>query len=630
MRPDRQVVTETADDAPIPVSLVQYLCAQWWSGLSEERDAVIDLLGRLIASPHWHWPITALSAHVPTDLGSCVFEHDGQRTIGIPSTILWDIWVWVLKHPNERVSVLRWLAPTLDPALWQRLRAWQTSYAPGMTPAHRYRLYPYLLPTHLPELVQEIHQLLSSDNPNDQHIALTVLDRWLASPDSATRTLAAQMLHTLLNEEHHLRLPIITILAASGDATVDVDRWAHHVAAFIRTHPSDRMIQDTLDRLMPAIWSSVRPDDRVAWVVTLWDLMNESTLGGRCLMIAGVLAKMMQQDPMVARLVCDRLRTVSPLHRSRLPFIPRRTWDTLLAGLIRTVCADEVLTIIEQEIRQDPDAIARFDPIVAAGWGNGRDGRILQMVTSHPSLHWREVIAAVVTTSVGVEVCTLLGSRVPADQCMDMVMIQLQNGEQFGNLPLAPLPASLIPWVGDTARTRPYRLHPTTIRRLWLTDPDRAWNVTQIMLDSGHRFVQQRAIAAMDTGWGTGHDAEVATTLRARILEHQDDRDGIEAGITTAVAGLGIAPPSLIAALLTELAMQGNETVQRQLISALRRGWGRGQDDLVVRIVKTIADRMASTSVWRGSCAMVTQAWHHLPPQFVVHLIDWLLTHARH
>jgi len=91
MRPGRQVVTETADDAPIPVSLVQYLCAQWWSGLSEERDAVIDLLGRLMASPRWHWPITALSAHVPTNLGSCVFEHDGQRTIGIPSTILWDI-----------------------------------------------------------------------------------------------------------------------------------------------------------------------------------------------------------------------------------------------------------------------------------------------------------------------------------------------------------------------------------------------------------------------------------------------------------------------------------------------------------------------------------------------------------
>jgi hypothetical protein len=43
--------------------------------------------------------------------------------------------------------------------------------------------------------------LLSSNNPDDQQMALPILDRWLVSPDHETRTVAAQMLHTWLDEE---------------------------------------------------------------------------------------------------------------------------------------------------------------------------------------------------------------------------------------------------------------------------------------------------------------------------------------------------------------------------------------------------------------------------------------------
>jgi hypothetical protein len=651
VHPERQMVTETStstDNASIPVSLVQYLCAQWQALPLGHQSTVAAILGELMRSPRWHWDVTVLPDHSLSDpQHSFVSERDGRPTIGVPIAILRELWRWVLYDTEERASILRWWS--IDPVLWQHLRAWQMSYAPEMTPAHWYRLYPYLLPAHLPELVQEMHHLLASADPNDQHIALTVLDRWLASPDHETRTVAAQMLHSLLNEEHHLRLPIITILAASGDATMDVKRWAHHAAAFIRTHPSDRMIQAMLDRLMPAILSSVRPDDRVAWVATLWDLVNESTLGERCLMIAGVLEKLMQQDPMVARLVYDRLRTVvfptktrwwSPghwwrlvydrlrtvllLHRSQLPPIPGQPWDTLLVGLMRTVYAGEVLESIAQAIRQDPDTIFWFDRIVAAGWGNGYDHRILQIIDSVPGPHWETVLTEGVTTLVGAEVCARIQSWFPRDQARAMIVDHIHARERRGDWPLAPLPAYLIPWVCDAVCRRPNSLHPTTIRRLWLTNPDQAWHVTQTMLDSGHH----RAIAAMDAGWGTGHDAAMATILRSIILDHQNDPSVARTGTTTVVAGLGTAPPPIMESLLTELAMKGNATVQQQLISILHRGWGRGQDALVLRVVAIIADRDSSESIWADAHETLIRAWRSLPPHMVVFLVDRLLTRA--
>jgi hypothetical protein len=623
----------STDDASIPVSLVslvQYLWSQWQAFPSSEQSTVAAILGELMRSPRWHWDVIVVPDQSLSDpQGSLVSSCDGRWTISVPITMLRDLWIWVLDHIDKRASVLRWLVPTLDPALWQRLHAWrQTPDALWLTTAHWYRLYPYLLPAHLPELVQEMHHLLSSADPDDHRIALTVLDRWLASPDHETHTLAARMLHTLLDEEHHLRIPVITILAASGDATMDVDRWAHHVAAFIRTHPSDRMIQDTLDRLMPAIWSSVRPNDRVAWAATLWTLITDPTLSDeRRQTIATALTPMMQ-DPMVARLMCDRLRTVSLLHRPQLPPIPRRTWETLLAGLLRTVYVDEVLTIIERTIRQDPDTISWFDQIVAAGWGNGYDQRILQIIDSIPGPHWETVLTQGITTSVGAEVCHRIQSWVPRDQAMALIVKLIHAREKRGDWPLAPLPASLIPWVGDAARTRPYDLHPTTIRRLWRADPDRAWDVTQTMLGLPSAAVRTIALAALDAGWGIGHDAAMATMLQSIILDNQDDSDVVTPGIATAVAGIGIASPSLIATLLTELAMQGNDTVQRRLISALHRGWGQGQDGLVMRVMEIIAERDSSDVVWTDAHQTLIRAWNHLPPDVVVSLVDRLVTRA--
>jgi hypothetical protein len=79
--------------------------------------------------------------------------------------------------------------------------------------------------------------------------------------------------------------------------------------------------------------------------------------------------------------------------------------------------------------------------------------------------------------------------------------VVIQAGEERGDWSLAPLLTSLIPWVGDAARCRPGNLHPTTVRRLWLADPDRTWNVTETMLGPNHPTVQQHAIVAMHAGW---------------------------------------------------------------------------------------------------------------------------------
>jgi hypothetical protein len=330
---------------------------------------------------------------------------------------------------------------------------------------------------------------------------------------------------------------------------------------------------------------------------------------------------------MVAALVHAQLCT----EPSRLQTIPAPIRDTLLAGLIQTAHADAVLTMIAQEIRQNPNAIARFDSILAAGWGHGHDHRILQIITSHPSPHWRTVLTQGITTSVGAEVCAFIQSQAQRypDHAVEVIMDHVRDREGRKNWPLAPLPAYLIPWVGEAARACPHRLHPTTIRRLWLANPVRAWNATQTMLNSGHCFVQQHAIAAMDTGWGTGMDDTIATTLRTIILTHQHlvtHLPLVLTGTTTAVAGIGTAPPSLIAPLLTELVTTGNENIQRQLISELHRGWGQGQDALVMRIVEMIAERDSSERVWGSARATLLRAWNYHPPHVVGSLVDRLVT----
>jgi hypothetical protein len=664
VHPERQVVTETStstDNTSIPVSLIQYLWLQWHTLPSREQDTVAAILGELMRSPRWHWDVTVLRDHSPPDpQDPFVTERAGRPTIGMPITMLRKLWIWVLGNIDERASILRWWTPIIDPALWQEL--------PEPTEQAWYRLCGYLSPVLLPDIAHTTHHLLSSADPDDHQMALTMLDQWMASDDHATRDLAAQMLRAWLNEQaaaspmnDQLRLRAITILASSDDPTVvsthldnllrtawnrikpaDVRtgitllhgrgdgrsfatvRWMSLLGEMVRNLPSEEVICEVLDQLMPTIVPPDRPDDRVAWAATLWTLLTDSTLSGkRRLAFATALTPMMQ-EPMVAALVHAQLCTDPSL----LQTIPAPICDTLLTGLIHTAHADAVLRMIAQEIRQNPDAIARFDRILAAGWGHGHDHRIIQIITAHPSPHWRTVLTQGITASVGAEVCAFIQSQAQGspDQALAMIVDHIHARERRGDWPLAPLPAHLIPWVGAAARRRPGHLHPTTIRRLWLANPKQAWNVTQTMLHSGHLFVQQCAIDAMDTGWGTGYDAEVATTLRERILKRH--WDGIETGISTVVAGIGTAPPSIMEPLLTELAARGNTDVQKWLIQHMHRGWGRGQDALMMRIVEMIAERDSSESdwVWSDARATLIRAWDHLPPHVVVSLFDRVVT----
>jgi hypothetical protein len=624
-------------------------------------------------SPRWHWDVTVLPDQSPPDpQHPFVPERDGRPTIGIPIAMLRDLWRWVLSDIDKRAAVLRWWA--INPALWQELRTHQPAHV-ALTEQDWYRLYGYLSPVLLPDIAQTAHDLLSSADPDDQQMALTVLDRWLASPDSATRDLAAQMLHAWLNQQaaasptndqrrlqnYQLRLQAIAILSSSDDPAMvsthlydllrtewnritpndvrtGIDllhgrgagrscatvRWMSLLGEMVRDHPSDDVVRTVLDRLMPAIVPPDRPADRVAWAATLWTLVTDFTRSDeRRQTIATALTSMME-DPMVAALVYGQLCTEPSL----LQTLPAPICDTLLKGLIQTAHADAVLSMIAQAIRQDRYAIARFDPIVAAGWGHGHDHRILAMVTSHPDPSWREVLTMGLMTSVGAEVCAFIQSQVPPDQAVDRIVRHIYARERRGDWPLAPLPAYLIPWVGAAARSDPADLSSNTIRRLWLVNPVCAWNVTQTMLDSGHSAALPFAIAAMDAGWGRGHNDTLAATLRKFILRSRSSPAVVEAGIDTAVAGLGIAPPAIMESLLTELAARGNRNVQRHLIQALHRGWGRGQDALVLRIVKIIAEQDSLEWAWCNARATLIRAWDYHPHNVVVSLLDRLLTHA--
>ena len=639
--PDFQEVTKTADDSRIPLNLVQDLCARWQDATSEDRDYVIDLLGRLMASPRWSWDVTVLTDQsLSGTLYPFVSEHDVQPMVGIPMDMLRELWVWVLIDTDRRSSILRWWSSIIDPPLWQELRALQQVHVPGMMRKDWYRLYWYLSPILLPDIAQEMHRLLMSDAPDDRQTALTVLDRWLASSDHGTRTVAVRMLRTWLDEEgtddaevYHHRLWTITILAASGYATVDFHRWVHVVDTMVRTHTSGAEILDMLDRLANTILPSNRLPDQIELITTLWNLITESTLSDeRREIIAGALHRMMQ-NPMVAALVRDRLLRTN-LSSQRI--MTERVWTILLEGLMQTVYADAALDIIERAIRQDPSTIEQLASIVASGWGNGHDRRILQMIEqtiaqtiaqtieSNPSSLWSEVLIQGITTSVGEEVCACIARWYP-DKAVRIIAEYIDLEES-----LAPLPEYLIPWVCAVARDCPDHLYPSTIRRLWLSDPDRAWDVTKTMLDSGEPIGQQCAIDAMDAGWGRGRDDTIAATLWSFIRDHPDDPFAEGAVVATAVAGIGRADPSLTASLLAKLAMKGNEHVQYQLICELHRGWGRGQDDLVFGVVETIAERMASDWVWRGSRATLTSAWDYQPPHVVLSLIDRLVTRLMH
>jgi hypothetical protein len=604
VRPGRQAVTATTDDAPIPVSLVQYLWAQWCQVPPEDREWVARLVGTLMQSPRWHWDVTVLpDQSLPDPQGPFVLECDGRPTIEMPIAMLREIWKQVVADVTMPPIMQRFVSIT-DPALWHEF--WEELLRNrARRPKKRclqHHLYGYLSPRRLPKIAHEIRRLLQSNAPNNQYTALTVLTRWLESPDHETRTIAAQMLH----------------------------ESTHVVAALVRLHPSDDAIRTMLDRLVPTILTAIRPEDRTAWVTTLWEVVTDPTLNEqRRYMSADALKRMLIHDPMMAALVHARLRTVPLTH----PAFFAPVWNSLLEGLMHTAVAgevlEEILDAIAQEIRQDRNAIARFAPIVAPGWGHGYDHRILQIITSNPSPQWEAVLARGITTSsMGVEVCAIIQSQVPRDQAMALIVNHIRAREERGDWPLAPLPAHLIPWVGAAARNRPYDLRPPTIRRLWLADPNQAWNVTQTMLHSDDLYVQWCAIAAMDAGWGRGHDDTIAATLRKFILRSQSSPAVAEAGTTTAVAGIGTAPPSLIAALLTELAMQGNETVQRQLISALHRGWGHGQDDLVMRVVETMDERGVSEQIWADAHETLRRAWDYLPPHVVVSLVDRLVTRA--
>jgi hypothetical protein len=609
VRPHRQAVLATADDAPIPVSLVQYLWSRWHQVPPEDRGSVARFVGTLMRSPRWHWDVTVLPDHSLRDpQHPFVTERDGRPTIGMPIDMLRTIWTQVVedlsRYSPTTPSIVQRFVSITDPALWQEL--WQEvcvirNRAEQSTKRFLQRkLYGYLSPRRLPEIAHEIRRLLHSNAPDDQYTALTVLTRWLASPDHETRIVAAQMLHG----------------------------WTHVVAALVRSHPSDDAIRTMLDRLVPTILTATRPDDRAAWVTTLWEVVTDPTcFDGRRQMSAHALKRMMIHDPMVAALVCARLRTVPLTH----PSFSAPVWNILIAGLMRTGVAgevlEEVLEAIEQAIREDRHTIPQLDLVLAACWGTGHDHRILQIIDAVPGSHWHTVLTEGVTASVGAEVCDRIQSWFPPDQATALIVNHIRAREERGDWPLAPLPASLIPWVGKAAHSYPDHLPSNTIRRLWLANPNDAWNVTQTMFRSGHPRAQKSATAAMDAGWGTGHDVKVATILRSITLDPQNDPNVVRTGITTIVAGLGTAPPSIMEPLLTALVMQGNETVRQQLISVLHRGWGRGQDALVMRIVeKMIAERDPSKWGWSNARATLEQAWRYLPPDVVVSLINQLVT----
>jgi hypothetical protein len=80
----------------------------------------------------------------------------------------------------------------------EELHALQQKHAPWPTEQEWYPLYGYLCPWRLPTIAHEICRLLQSNEPGDPRMALTVLDRWPASDERKTRTLAAHMLRTWL------------------------------------------------------------------------------------------------------------------------------------------------------------------------------------------------------------------------------------------------------------------------------------------------------------------------------------------------------------------------------------------------------------------------------------------------
>jgi hypothetical protein len=525
--PHRQAVTETStstENAPGSLHAVQYVWSRWHELPPADQDKVTASFGLTMASPHWHWDVTVLpDQSLPDPQRSFVSERTGRPTIGMPIAMLRAIWMWVVHNAAQRASILQWCASSIDPPRWQELRAALQAHVPPISADEWCHLFGYLSPCLLPDIAEQTHQMLHANVPDEQQAALTILDRWLASADSATRTLATQMLRTWLDERgaddpttHHRWIAAITGLRPSRerDTTLVSERWTYVVAAIMHSPLSDETIRDALHGLVRTILTTTHPVNRVAWVTTLWTLMTDPTCPERRRQMIAAALKRMMQDSMVATLARHLLQ--AGLSHQRPMSEP--VWHTLLEGFMTTAEAGAALDVIAQAIRQDPSTIDRWTSIVAAGWGHGHDHRILQIIDSIPGQHWKTMLIAGITTSVGEAVCNRISAWFSRDQALALIVDHIRAREGRKDWPLAPLPASLIPWVGEAARACPHRLHPTTIRRLWLANPVRAWNATQTMLESHASTAQQHALAAMDAGWGRGHDDPIAATLLPRIL----------------------------------------------------------------------------------------------------------------
>jgi len=284
----------------------------------------------------------------------------------------------VFGSPAQQAPILRWWAVTVDPPPWQELRALRQQHAPWMTKAAWDRRYGYLSPQRFPDSVQEARQPLQSSQRDSDHPALTIRERWLASDDSTTRTVAAPMLRmwpgkgSTPRAPAHRWLPVLAILAAVGDATGETGRWTQVVAEIVSTHRSDTEVRAVPDRVGAAILLPNRvPDrDRARWVTTLWALVADSTRSDkRRQMIAAILHRM-THDPTVTAMIRDLLR-VEPSLPTRV--VHERVWHTLRTGRIQTDAADGVLDIIERVMCQNRDAVIWLAHSIAEGWGNGHD-----------------------------------------------------------------------------------------------------------------------------------------------------------------------------------------------------------------------------------------------------------------
>ena len=491
---------------------------------------------------------------------------------------------------------------------------------------------PFLSPSRVPQVRDVVLRLLSSPSVAVRRHAVHALAAWKSEsnaslrqegmrllwmvlyhdPDRSVRLTAAVALTDVLGP-WPVEIPTVIDDVITAIAHNDAYAVAHIVPLLVYTpslwfHPRLLSRIDQLARY-PRIWehpamirrwhdvmvtvthASLCSGDRdqlARWADWIWTVTKHDPWNGCC---PPTLRNLISHEPLVSA-----IRSYGRIcFQSRFHDI----WTSPSVRMIGTACpalGEDALDVIESIIHTDTDSasipswvIPAFDLV----WNSDAWYRAVQMIDTHWDRFPDDILLAIVRRGVlspaASEVCHRIYRRSP-DHALRHIIRGI--GESSNAHADSPLPQAVLPWLRRAAAEEPHLCDAPILRRVWMTDPATAWDMTQHLVSCSHSGCRDTVLSALSDAWNLGYDHEIIDCLRFVLAvtgRRSRDREPI---IHALSSGLRRALPSVLPDLITVwrrvFACSSARTQHTALISSLSSAWGRGIDHMIVHILCTI------------------------------------------